>query len=371
MRRLVTIAILFAGLSSLAAVGWAALSYQPFTAAPLLEPTPEVERPGFAPQRAAGIEVISQESLKPYIAAITRGVPTPPLSETQNILLAGIDSRPWAHGGRTDAMVVLVMHQKSGHVGLVSIPRDLLVAVPGGEPNRINTVYATGLRAGGPEEGVALLRKVILHTLGLDISQVVFVDHGGFEGLVDQLSGITLHVICPIQDRFLDPRGPNGRMPLKLEAGTHHLDGKTTLMFARSRHGRGLIDRARRQQAVLMALRERVLELGAGQVRKLFPVLRKTLYTDMTAGQILKLLSRVAKIKREHIHGLHLGRKQATPVTMETKPRRWVMVPNSDAIAAALSGLFSAGPPGHREPKTCPEPRAAFKARAQHAAKKK
>lgn len=369
MRKLITIVILIAGVVALGAVGSAALSYKPFSAGPPLYPAPEAVRQGLAPGRAADIEVLDQESLKPYMAAITRGVATPPLTETDNYLLAGIDSRPWAHGGRTDALIVLVMDRKSGHVGLVSIPRDLLVAVPGGEPNRINTVYASGLRAGGPEEGVARLKEVIRHTLGLDIAQILFVDHGGFEGVVDQLGGVTVPVICPIKDQFLDPRGPDGRLPLELDAGTHHLDGRTALMFVRSRHGRGLLDRARRQQAMLLALRERAVALDAGRIKRLIPAVQKTLYTDMDAGQILKLISRAAGIKREHIHGLALGRKQAPPVTM--KDGKWVMVPDHDAIAASLKDLFVSGPPGHRDPKTCPEKDVAFKVMAEFAAKKK
>ena len=368
MRRLISIAIFLCGLLTLGAVGRAALNYKPFSTAPPVPLEPEASRPGVGHGRVAGIEVLSQDSLKPYMAAITRGIDTPPLTETENILLAGIDSRPWAHGGRTDALVVLVMHRKSGHVGLVSIPRDLLVAIPGDEPNRINTVYAKGRKAGGAEEGVNLLRKVIRHTLGLPISSVVFVDHGGFEGLVDAMGGVSVPVICPIEDLFLDPRGPAGRLPLKLEAGTHHLDGRTALMFVRSRHGRGLLDWSRRHQAMLVALRQRAQELGATRIKELMPAVRQTLYTDLTAGQMLKLLARVSRTKREHIHGLHMGRKQATPVTMETG--RWVMVPSPDAIAAALSGLFASGPPGHRDPKTCPDMKAAFKARAEHASKK-
>ena len=368
MRRLVTICILLAGMGSLAAVGSAALTYKPFSTAPDLVPAPEAVRPRLGPGRAAGIEVLDQESLRPYMAAITRGVPTPPLTETDNYLLAGIHSRPWAHGGRTDPMLVLVMHRKSGHVGLVSIPRDMLVVVPGEDPNRINTVYASGVRAGGPDEGVRRLKGVIRHTLGLDIAQVLFVDHAGFEGVVDQLGGVSVQVICPIHDRFIDPRGPGGKLELKLDTGVHHMDGRTVLMFVRSRHGRGLAERARRQQGVLMALRERARALGARRIRALIPAVQKTLFTDMQAGQILRLLGRAGKVKPEHIHGLSIGRKQAKPVTMADG--KWVMIPDADAISAALSGLFASGPPGHRDPQTCPEMDAAFKARAEHAAKK-
>ena len=131
----------------------------------------------------------------------------------------------------------------------------------------------------------------------------------------------------------------------------HHLDGRTTLMFARSRHGRGIFDRARRQQAVLLAIRDRVTELGLRRVGKLMPALRKVVYTNMTTYQIMSLASRLSSVKREHIHGLLLGPGHAKVTTVD---KMWVMLPDPDATAAALSRLFRARTPGFRQSKKCP-----------------
>ena len=343
--------ILLGGVALVLLLAWRVLLYRPFEMAPTVTAPPSATvHAGWGRSGAGKLEVKGQQT-GPWLRFSTRGVATPPLTNTTNILLAGIDTRQWRHGGRTDALVVLVLDHKTNHVGLVSIPRDLYIKIPGHEPDRINTVFAKGLRQGGRAAGVALLGGAVKHALGLPIAHVVFIDHAGFEGLVDGLNGVTVHVICPIQDRFVDPRGPGDRVELKLEAGIRHLDGRTTLMFARSRHGRGIFDRARRQQAVLMALRDRLTDLGPRHVRKLLPLLRKTVYTDMSTYNIMALAARLSRVKRQHIHGLLLGPKQASPTIIQG---RWVMLPNPETTAAALAGLFRAGSPGYRSPSSCP-----------------
>jgi LCP family protein required for cell wall assembly len=287
-------------------------------------------------------------------------VATPPLSETLNLLLVGIDTRPempW--GGRTDAMVVVVLDLRSEHVGLVSIPRDLLVAIPGGEPNRINTVYNQGVREGGPERGLALLKETVRATFGLPITGAVLVDHAGFEALVDHLEGITVVVPCAIRDRFIDPRGPGGRLPLRVEAGVRHLDGQTALMYARSRHGRSIFDRAIRQQAILLGLRDRLLELGPTRTVAAIPHLQRTVRTEVGPLDAIRLARRLHRIKREHIHGLVLDPRHADVVTLDDG--RWVMVPKPTAIHDALAHLFEAKAPGLRRSTACPPEDAALR----------
>ena len=350
MKFVIKLSILLSGVVLLGLLGWKALLYRPFEAAPSLAPAGGVQ----AGWGNTGIQKLQSKGQKtgPWMRFSSRGITTPPLTNTTNILLAGMDTRQWRkRGGRTDALVVVVLDHKTKHVGLVSIPRDLYIDIPGHQPNRINTVFSRGLQEGGPEQGIALLTGAVRHSLGLPISHVVFIDHAGFEDLVDALNGLTVQVICPIRDRFIDPRGPGDRLELKLEAGAHHLDGRTTLMFARSRHGRGIFDRARRQQAVLLSMRDRLKELGLRRMSELLPALRKVVYTDMQTYDIVSLAARLSRIKREHIHGLLLGPGHAKPAIVD---KMWVMLPDPDAMAAALTNLFRARTPGFRRPKGCP-----------------
>lgn len=338
----------------LSALVWQLATLRPFESAPVVALPPRAHA-----DRVAGTLGSAARPQLPVVPSPTEQAPTPPLDETENLLLAGIDTRPDHAGGRTDALVLVVIDRRSGHVGLVAIPRDLAVNLAGHGVVRLNTVYLRGSREGGPQRGAALLREVIHHLLGLRVDHLVFVDHAGFEALVDALGGIPVQVVCPIQDRFIDPRGPDGRLELKLEAGVRWLDGRTALMFARSRHGRGITDRARRQQAVLLGLRERLAELGPTRALELLPLLRRTIYADIEAAEVVRLARLLARMERGRIHGLVLDHRHAEPTVLADG--RWTMLPKPDAIHVALVELFRAGPPGFRRPETCPPADAALR----------
>lgn len=349
MQRLLTLALAAVGLVGLGLVGWRLAVHRPFEPAPpLLRAARPHPRDAAPVAKTVGSPVATLPA--PLELRIER-IRTPPLTGTVNILLAGIDARPGRSGYRTDALLLVVLDPRTRHVGLVSIPRDLLVNLPGQDAVRINTVYLRGVRQGGRATGTGRLRRVVRDVVGLPVSHVVFIDHGGFEQLIDAMGGVPVRVVCPIRDRFLDPRGPGGRLTLELPAGTHWLDGRTALMFARSRHGRGIVDRARRQQAVLLGIRDRLVMLGPRRLGELLPALRETVYTELEALELVRLARWLSRVERARVHGLLLGRHLAPTVLPDG---RWVMAPDAEAIAAAMRGLFHAGRPGRRAYRSCP-----------------
>jgi len=271
---------------------------------------------------------------------------TPPLHNTLNILLVGVDRRPGARrGGRTDTIVVAVIDRASDHVGLVSVPRDLYVEYPGLGPARVNAAFSIARRTGQDE--LALLRRVVSDTLAMPIHHGAAVDLTVFERTVDALGGVVVDVPCPIQDNFLDPRTPSGRRVLDVPSGRRHLDGATAAMYVRSRHGRSDWDRARRQQAVLLGLRDRVrTPSGVARIPALWDEIGDTVSTDMTRFDMLRLARRARRTRPEHVHGFVIGYRHTEQWT--TPEGRWVLLPRYDEIDAALGGLFSAPAPGTR-----------------------
>jgi len=145
---------------------------------------------------------------------------------------------------------------------------------------------------------------------------------------------------------------------LRVEAGVRHLDGRTALMYARSRHGRSIFDRAIRQQAILLGLRDRLLELGPTRIASAIPHLQRTVRTEIGPLDAIKLARRLHRIKREHIHGLVLDPRHADVTTVDG---RWVMVPKPEAIREALAHLFEARAPGLRRSAACPAEDAALR----------
>ncbi len=271
---------------------------------------------------------------------------TPPLRWTQNILLVGIDRRYGRKsGGRTDTIVVAVMDRTSDHVGLVSIPRDLYVNVPDHGPARINAAYVIGQRQ--RRNGLAVLERVVEDTLSIPIHHKIAVDLAGFERSIDALGGVMVSVPCPIQDNFVDERMPSGRRMLDVQAGRRHMDGRTALMYVRSRHGRSDWDRARRQQAVMLGARDRLFTAsGLGRIPDLWDELSESIATDMSRLEMIELAQRAAETDTRHVHGLVLGHRHTE--AWVTPQNRWVLLPQFEAIDEALSDLFSAPTPGAR-----------------------
>jgi hypothetical protein len=130
-----------------------------------------------------------------------------------------------------------------------------------------------------------------------------------------------------------------------VDAGEVRLDGRTAALYIRSRHGRSDFSRARRQQAVLLALRAE-LESAGGLTRlpALWEVFEDSVRTDLRRYQLFDLARRVLAAGPERTHGLVLGHPHVTPLRT---PEGWsVLQLEPEAVAQALGKLFSAGLPG-------------------------
>jgi polyisoprenyl-teichoic acid--peptidoglycan teichoic acid transferase len=152
----------------------------------------------------------------------------------QRVVLLGSDARA-GEASRSDTIVVT----KAGG-GMLAVPRDTLVDIPGGGKDKINAAFASG----GPESTVETLEDLT----GVRINDYVVVHFGGVEEIVDALGGITLEVDRPIRV------GIDGRR-VYIPAGTHALDGLQALAYVRYRGGPTAdIGRIGRQQRFLRAL---------------------------------------------------------------------------------------------------------------------
>jgi polyisoprenyl-teichoic acid--peptidoglycan teichoic acid transferase len=276
----------------------------------------------------------------------------PPLTGTENILIAGMDRRPGQKGARlTDTLIVVALQKRTGSVGLISIPRDMAVQVPEHGLDRINTVY--GLAYARGENALSALKQAVSDLLALPIEHAMVVDLSVFEQSVDALGGITIDVPCPIIDDFVDPRTPTGRRLLDVPAGPVRMDGTTAAMYVRSRHGRSDFSRARRQQAVLSAVHRELLSLGnLGQIPGVWSTLERSVATDLKRYQLLDLGRRALGLRMEMVHGLVFS-------GVEAKPRwdqgRAMLFPDLAAIDRAVGRLFSQPAPSQLARNlTCP-----------------
>ena len=289
-------------------------------------------------------------------------LPTAPKSlGFRNTVLVGIDRRPDARGaGLADTIVVAMLDSTRGQAALVSIPRDLWVTIPDYGDDRINVVPNVALRS--KRDPIQLLSRVIEDTLGLPVSHGVVIDLGVFERSVDAVGGVEVTVPCPIIDSFHDERVPGGRRKLDLAAGVALLDGPTAAMYIRSRHGRSDFGRSRRQQAVLLGLRDRVFSSdGWTLLPDLLGELEASIHTDLRRYELLDLARRALSIDRKNLHGLVL----APPLTVAhaTDEGKSVLLPDREAIDKAIAALPTAPPPGEPPTQVCPPADAALRGR--------
>jgi LCP family protein required for cell wall assembly len=152
----------------------------------------------------------------------------------QRAVLLGSDARA-EEASRSDPIVVA----KAGK-GMLAVPRDTLVEIPGVGEDKIHAAFAIG----GPELTVDALENLT----GLSIGNYVVVDFGGVEEIVDALGGITLTVEEPIAYSL------DGRY-VEIPAGTQTLNGREALAYIRYRGDPTAdIGRIGRQQRFLVAL---------------------------------------------------------------------------------------------------------------------
>ena len=181
-------------------------------------------------------------------------------------------------------------------VSLLSVPRDLYVAIPERGMGRINTAYGYG-EQDKPGFGADLLIETLHHTLGLEIDYYARVDFEGFKQIIDSVGGVEIAVDCAIEDwqlktPDLDPTLEENWELNTLPIGVHFVDGNRALWYVRSRRTSSDFDRGRRQQAVIKALWRNVRTLGLlDQLTDLWPQLLEIVDTNIALHDLLPLLS--------------------------------------------------------------------------------
>ena len=150
-------------------------------------------------------------------------------------------------GGGRRADTMMLLHTGAHGTTMVSLPRDTLVPIPGGRPDKINTAFALG--------GPRLLARTVERTSRIRIDHYVEIGFGGFVGMVDAVGGVRMCIKRRVRD---DKAG------IDLRPGCQKLDGKTALGFVRSRKAfaGGDLDRAENQRRLLADLVEQVTEPG-------------------------------------------------------------------------------------------------------------
>lgn len=243
------------------------------------------------------------------ISAVSESIETDDYGHT-NILLIGVGGEGHDGGTLTDTMILASIDYKEGLISMLSIPRDIYVENDiVGWGTRINSVYEYVAENNDLDYdlGMQELRKEIEGITGAEINYYAKIDFSGFVEIVDALGGITIN----LDEDLVDPYYPTGNLTgdiyetFSMSAGEHKLDGETALKYVRSRYTTSDFDRAKRQQEVISAMKEKATSIGflinPAKIKNTLAVLANNFETDLTLSQMLNFASLAADFNGESI----------------------------------------------------------------------
>ncbi len=213
-----------------------------------------------------------------------------------NILLIGNDSRENGEDGRSDAMILLSVSDKTKSIHMTSILRDIYVDIPGHDGNRLNAAYAFG----GPE----LLMETIEQNFGIDVNRYVLVNFEAFASLVDGVGGVDLELSKEeieyvnaylVEYNMLTNRAEGTDYMDTGAGGMVHLNGPQALAYSRNRYIGTDFGRTERQRKVLGAVLEKLPTAVLSGPKKIVDGILPNLTTNLTKGECYKLSLQAGK----------------------------------------------------------------------------
>lgn len=316
------------------------LSYQEFlTQQPPPDATPDTE-----PTQAV-VDVIPTATTEPQ----EDQMPTWEDPRRLTVLLMGVDQRSsefdTENAHRTDTMILVQVDPVNKTIGMLSIPRDLYVRIPGFQSARVTTANYLGdlneLPGGGPQLAMDTVRS----NLGVTVDKYVRINFEVFTRVVDILAPDGVEV-C-VDESIYDPDYPDegfGTIEVRFEPGCQAMNTERLLQYARTRATEGGdFDRNRRQQQVIRALQKHLLSVGgvtrfATQIPNLYRELSASYKTNLSLEEVLALASLVSQIPDDRISS---GTINALHVTFgETADGQQILLPRQNALADAVQQAF-------------------------------
>jgi len=274
-----------------------------------------------------------------------------------NILLIGADSGLNRFGLRPDSISVISISAETGNTVNIGLPRNLsrIQFTPGtpikkvypygynhdcGGPCLLNAIYKStmdnyaylypGAKKKGSTAGMEATKSAVQWITGLKIDAYVMINMKSFVGLIDAIGGIEVNVkkALPIGGQLDCVDADNERGSICpdamswIEKGRQHMDGRTALWYARSRHNTNDYDRMRRQREVENIVLKKIdLQTLLFRFGAIAGAGAKLVTTDIPSGDVPKLMDLAFKAKGKGIKSLQLS----YPVIQADNPDFWLM----------------------------------------------
>ncbi len=247
-----------------------------------------------------------------------------------NIAIYGRGGDGHPGGNLADVIKVLSIDPQNNKMALLSIPRDLWVKVPGYSYSKINASYAEGERikkGNGPD----VANQTISQLLDLPkIHYYISLDFEALKKLVDAFGGITVTVEKQLDDPFYPAPNMINYAPLHIKAGTQIMNGDLALKYSRSRETTSDFDRARRQEIVMTAIKDKAFTAGILanplKISEIIGILGDHVRTNLKINEMRQLITLVKESDANLISKV-LDTAADGPLMGVTDTRGYVIVP--------------------------------------------
>lgn len=261
------------------------------------------------------------------------------------VLLMGLDARDWETGQgppRTDTMVLLTIDPINRTAGMLSIPRDLWVNIPGFNYGRINTAYQLGEAYKLPGGGPQLAMDTVEELLGVPIDYYAQIDFSAFVNFIDEIDGVKVDVPAKIT---IDPLGDDNTKNLK--PGRQVLTGELALAYARARHTEGGdFDRAKRTQQVILGIRNQIVSFDMlpkliARAPALYQQLSSGIHTNLNLDQTIKLAWLASQIPEDKIKNGIISPPDQVSFAVSPDGTQQVLKPITEKIRILRDEIFT------------------------------
>lgn len=288
------------------------------------------------------------------VAALASKPVTPDLLDGEgdgrvNILLLGIGGPEHQGPDLTDTIVVLSVDPVNNTASMLSVPRDLWVKQPVnyfGAQQKINAAYesgkyhylghldSSGANAAAVKTGFDSIDQVIKTTLDVKVNYHMLVNFRAFRQAVDTVGGITVNVPTQLYDPTM--AWENHWNPVLAPAGVQQMDGVKALLYARSRETTSDFARSQRQRQILLALKDKVLDLGTlsnpAKIDGLLNAFGNNVYSDLSTQGASRLYSIMKQVGDDKIVSLGLTDEPHKLVTTDRM--------NDASVVRPVAGFF-------------------------------
>lgn len=248
-------------------------------------------------------------------------------SQRINILLLGSDNDEKFFAPLAQTDIVVTIDPATNYVGMLSIPRDLWINVPGQGQHKLDEAFAYGWQYvhQGPtpfSNAVGLSIATIEQDFGIPITHYAWVGLNGFIKVIDTAGGVDIDAMHPMTDDIypndVNTNDPYGYKRLYIAPGPQHMDGLHALEYVRTRHSDlvGDFGRSARQQQVLSQLKTKLATPGIiNQLPELTKDLDGYVKTDMDLPGIINLMGFARNIDPNKVDRLVLSPPYSTSFT--------------------------------------------------------